>query len=134
MKSLVDAPRADAVTRRPEDLERSHTASPAQCAGHYHRRTKTRRRTAYKFWWCETATRGQGNPCHAPQIRENRLQELLTHALGLSEWDEESVIEAGTAISINPDGTLTITSRNQDGTTWPINPNTSHHKKAETHA
>ena len=76
------------------------------CGRFYHRRTKKRRASTYKFWWCETATKG--NPCRAPQIRENHLTRVCTRVLGLHDWDDEHALTHLTKIVVNPDRTLTI--------------------------
>ena len=78
------------------------------CSRFYHRRTKTRRHTSYKFWWCETATKGKGNPCQAPQIRETHLTQICTRVLGLDDWDDEYALTRLVKIVVNPDCTLTI--------------------------
>ena len=78
------------------------------CSRFYHRRTKTRRHTSYKFWWCETATKGKGNPCQAPQIRETHLTQICTRVLGLDDWDDEYALTRLVKIVVNPDRTLTI--------------------------
>ncbi|WP_156907772.1 recombinase family protein [Corynebacterium freiburgense] len=40
----------------------THRVVCSQCGRRFHRRTKTRKHISYKYWWCESATRGQGNP------------------------------------------------------------------------
>lgn len=67
----------------------THRVVCSQCGRRFHRRTKTRKHISYKYWWCETATRGQGNPCRVPQIREAQLKSAITTHLGLGEWDDQ---------------------------------------------
>lgn len=78
------------------------------CGRHYQRRTKTRRHISYKFWWCETATKGQGNPCRAPQIRETFLTKTCTQLLGIKVWDDRIGAEQIENITATPEGELTI--------------------------
>ncbi|WP_406713273.1 recombinase family protein [Trueperella pyogenes] len=78
------------------------------CGRFYHRRTKKRRASTYKFWWCETATKGKGNPCRAPQIRETHLTRVCARVLGLDDWDDEHALTHLTKIVVNADRTLTI--------------------------
>lgn len=78
------------------------------CGRHYHRRTKKRRHDSVKFWWCETASKGKGNPCRAPQIRETQLTRICTRVLGLDNWDDQAMLEILERIVVSPDRTLTI--------------------------
>lgn len=78
------------------------------CGKHYQRRTKKRRHDSVKFWWCETATKGKGNPCHAPQLRETHLTRICTRLLGLDDWDDELALTSLAKIVVNSDRTLTI--------------------------
>ncbi|MCD4549180.1 recombinase zinc beta ribbon domain-containing protein [Schaalia sp. lx-260] len=78
------------------------------CSKHFHRRTKTRTGTSHKFWWCYNATRGQGNPCQAPQVREETLKHICQDALGLDTWDEEAVITGINTITISPDRSVCV--------------------------
>lgn len=52
----------------------THKIICSVCGKKYHRRTRRRKTTSYKFWWCETATKGNGNPCQASQLRERAIQ------------------------------------------------------------
>ncbi|OKL48140.1 recombinase family protein [Boudabousia liubingyangii] len=78
------------------------------CSKHFHRRTKTRSGTSHKFWWCYNATRGQGNPCQAPRVREEVLKHICQDALGLDAWDEEAVITGINTITISPDRSVCV--------------------------
>ena len=81
----------------------------AECGRHYHRRTKRNRNgTKHHFWWCWTATRGKGNPCRAPRILEDTIKAHCRHALGLNEWDEETVIMSIQTITVTSDKKVTI--------------------------
>ena len=80
----------------------THRVYCSQRGRRFHRRTKTRRHVSYKFWWCETATRGKGNPCHAPQVRETELRRVITCVLDLDEWDNDAVLEQVRTITISP--------------------------------
>ena len=80
----------------------THRVYCSQRGRRFHRRTKTRRHVSYKFWWCETATRGKGNPCHAPQVRETELRRVITCVLDLDEWDNDAVLELVRTITISP--------------------------------
>lgn len=84
------------------------------CGRFYHRRTKTRRDKRYKFWWCETATKGKGNPCHAPQIRHTLLTNICADTLGWTEWDDEQALHQLKRMIAHPDGTLTIHTTTSD--------------------
>lgn len=116
-QTTFDAVQAELVRRR--HLGRGATPSGGTtgltsriecfvCGRFYHRRTKTGRHRSYKFWWCETATKGKGNPCHAPQIRETRLTRICTHVLGFDAWDDDTALTSLAKIVVNPDRTLTI--------------------------
>ena len=83
----------------------------SQCGRRFHRRTKTRKHISYKYWWCETATRGQGNPCRAPQIREAQLKSAITTHLGLGEWDDQQVLDRLEQVTVYPSGKVTATKR-----------------------
>lgn len=78
-----------------------------QCGRHYNRRTKTRKTGAYKYWWCETATKGKGNPCKAHQLHEDKLHAITLSLLGLDTWNNEQVIERVSKIEASPDFLLT---------------------------
>ena len=80
----------------------THRVYCSQRGRRFHRRTKTRRHVSYKFWWCETATRGKGNPCHAPQVRETELRRVITCVLDLDEWDNDAVLEQVRTITTIP--------------------------------
>lgn len=79
-----------------------------QCGRHYNRRTKTRPSGSYKFWWCETATKGKGNPCKAHQLREENLHTIISRLLGLEACDDQQVIERIERIEASPDWHLNI--------------------------
>ncbi|KMY23619.1 recombinase [Actinobaculum suis] len=78
------------------------------CGKNYQRRTRKLRHSTYKFWWCETATKGKGNPCQAPQIRETRLIQMCCQVLGFEDWDDDAALTSLAKIVVNPDRTLTI--------------------------
>lgn len=80
----------------------------SQCGLHYHRRTRTRKTRSYKFWWCESATKGAGNPCGSAQLREVKIQAACQHALGIEAWDEEAVLDGIEAITAHPNHDLDI--------------------------
>lgn len=80
----------------------------SQCGLKYHRRTRKRRTLAYKFWWCETATKGEGNPCGASQLRETKIQQACQQALGLAQWDESAVLDNIDTITAHPNHDLDI--------------------------
>ncbi|MDY2940919.1 MAG: recombinase family protein [Varibaculum sp.] len=86
----------------------THIIVCATCGKHYHRRTKTQNGQSYKYWWCETATKGQGNPCKAHQLREEKLRTIICTALGLADWDDETIINQIEHIEASPDWLLTI--------------------------
>lgn len=87
----------------------THRVVCSQCGRRFHRRTKTRKHISYKYWWCETATRGQGNPCRAPQIRESELRKIITNLLGIDQWEDVTVIERVEGIVVTPGRTITVT-------------------------
>ena len=87
----------------------THRVLCSQCGRRFHRRTRKRARSTYKFWWCETATRGTGNPCHAPQIREEALKEAVLTTLGVSEWEDEHILTLIDHITIYPTREVTLT-------------------------
>lgn len=89
----------------------THRVVCSQCGRRFHRRTKTRKHVSYKYWWCETATRGQGNPCGAPQIREAQLKNAITAHLGLGQWDDLQVLERLEQVTVYPSGKVTVTKR-----------------------
>ncbi|MBS5339595.1 MAG: recombinase family protein [Actinomyces sp. oral taxon 181] len=89
----------------------THRVVCSQCGRRFHRRTKTRKHISYKYWWCETATRGQGNPCRAPQIREAQLKCAITTHLGLGEWDDQQVLDRLEQVTVYPSGKVTVTKR-----------------------
>lgn len=77
------------------------------CGRHYHRRTRRLAHSTYKYWWCETATKGKGNPCKAHQLHEDKLHAITLSLLGLDTWDNEQVIERVSKIEASPDFLLT---------------------------
>lgn len=87
----------------------THRVYCSICGRRFHRRTKTRRHVSYKFWWCETATRGKGNPCHAPQVRETELRRAITCVLDLGEWENDAVLEQVRTITISPNRQAVVT-------------------------
>lgn len=87
----------------------THRVVCSQCGRRFHRRTKIRKHISYKFWWCETATRGQGNPCRAPQVRERELRRIITDLLGIDQWEDATVIEQVAQIEVTPKRTVTVT-------------------------
>lgn len=86
----------------------THRITCTQCAKHYQRRTRKQARGEYKYWWCETATKGKGNPCGSHQLREEKLRTIVLKAVGLDDWDDETVIEQVERIEATPDWLLTI--------------------------
>lgn len=86
----------------------THKVVCSVCGRRFHRRTKTRRHITYKFWWCETATRGQGNPCRAPQIRETQLEATIATALGRDTYDPALVHRLVRCITVSPSRRITI--------------------------
>lgn len=86
----------------------THKILCTTCTRHYHRRTKTKNGQSYKYWWCETATKGHGNPCKAHQLREEKIRAIICSSLGLSDWDDETIIEQIARIEATPDWLLTI--------------------------
>ena len=86
----------------------THKILCTTCTRHYHRRTKTKNCQSYKYWWCETATKGHGNPCKAHQLREEKIRAIICTALDLADWDDKTVIEQVERIEATPDWLLTI--------------------------
>lgn len=69
-----------------------------------------------KIWWCETATKGKGNPCQAPQLQETILKTICLELLGLKEWDDAQILTRLDEITVSPDRILTFTLKNQNQT------------------
>lgn len=86
------------------------------CGRKYHRRTKNRGGRSMKIWWCETATKGKGNPCQAPQLQETILKTICLELLGLKEWDDAQLLTRLDEITVSPDRILTFTLKNQNQT------------------
>lgn len=86
----------------------THRVVCSVCHRKFHRRTRSRKTGSYKFWWCETATRGQGNPCHAPQVREEELKDTVAGLLGHGQFDDEFVLTQVDQICITPQGCITV--------------------------
>ncbi|MCI6574109.1 MAG: recombinase family protein [Arcanobacterium sp.] len=80
----------------------THRVICTVCGRRYHRKTKHRTNWSYKFWWCETATRGNGNPCKAKQIKEPQLHQTVLETLGLELWDDEKILTLIDHIEISP--------------------------------
>lgn len=80
----------------------THRIHCTVCGRKYHRRTKHRKTLSYKFWWCETATKGKGNPCNAKQIREVQLHRIVLDALGVPTWNDEEILSLLDHIEISP--------------------------------
>lgn len=80
----------------------THRVICTVCGRKYHRKTKHRTNWSYKFWWCETATRGNGNPCKAKQIKEPQLHQAVLETLGLEVWDDEKILTLIDHIEISP--------------------------------
>lgn len=78
------------------------------CGRKYHRRTRRLAHSTYKYWWCETATKGKGNPCHAHQLREENLHTIIKRLLGLHAWDNQQVVDRIERIEASPNWLLTI--------------------------
>lgn len=93
----------------------THRVVCSQCGRHLHRRTRTWKSGKYKFWWCELATRGQGNPCRAPQIREEKLKQAILGLLDESDWDDETIVEKVEKVTVYPDRKVTVTLKGCDG-------------------
>ena len=89
----------------------THRITCTQCGKHYQRRTRKQAHGEYKYWWCETATKGKGNPCSSHQLREPKLRAIICSALGQDDWDDEAVIEQVAGIDASPDWLLTIVFR-----------------------
>lgn len=86
----------------------THRITCTACGRNYQRRTRKQARGEYKYWWCETATKGHGNPCKAHQLREEKLRTIVLKAVGLDDWDDETIIEQIEHIEASPDWLLTI--------------------------
>ncbi|XCB30415.1 recombinase family protein [Arcanobacterium hippocoleae] len=86
----------------------THRITCTQCGKHYQRRTRKQAHGEYKYWWCETATKGRGNPCKAHQLREEKIRAIICTALDLADWDDKTVIEQVERIEATPDWLLTI--------------------------
>ena len=86
----------------------THRITCTVCGKHYQRRTRKQARGEYKYWWCETATKGHGNPCGSHQLREDKLHTIICNAAGMSEWNNTAVIEQVARIEATPDWLLTI--------------------------
>ena len=96
----------------------THRITCTVCGKHYQRRTRKQAKGEYKYWWCETATKGQGNPCGSHQLREQKLHTIICNAVGLSEWDNTAVIEQIERIEATPDWHIII--HHTDGRTSMI--------------
>ncbi|MCI6584807.1 MAG: recombinase family protein [Mobiluncus sp.] len=90
----------------------THHLECTVCHAHYQRRTKKKTTKTVKYWWCETATKGKGNPCRAHQLEETRLKNLTIRVLELQEWDDETIIDLLENISVGPDYKLTFLLKN----------------------
>lgn len=86
----------------------THRITCTICGRNYHRRTRRLAHSTYKYWWCETATKGKGNPCHAHQLREENLHTIIKRLLGLHAWDNQQVIEQIEQIEASPNWLLKI--------------------------
>lgn len=86
----------------------THRITCTACGKHYQRRTKKQPHGEYKYWWCETATKGQGNPCGSHQLREEKIHTIICTALDLADWDDKTIIEQVERIEATPDWLLTI--------------------------
>ncbi len=86
----------------------THRITCTICGRNYHRRTRRLAHSTYKYWWCETATKGKGNPCHAHQLREENLHTIIKRLLGIHGWDDQQVVDRIERIEANPDWLLTI--------------------------
>lgn len=72
------------------------------CGRKYHRRTKRRASgSVRKFWWCQTATKGLGNPCRARQLDEGQLKAMVLDACGMESWSDEQILALLDRIEIN---------------------------------
>ncbi len=80
----------------------------AQCGRPYYRRTKKLRGKVVKFWWCASATKGVGNPCRSPQIKEELLKNICLDLLNLDTWDEQTMFNTLKTILVSPHRTLGI--------------------------
>ncbi|MGV4302428.1 recombinase family protein [Trueperella pyogenes] len=90
----------------------THRVVCSKCGRCYHRRTKCRKNMSYKYWWCELATRGKGNPCKAHQIREVLLHKKILNTLELEKWDDAALLEVIDHIVITPEGQIQIHLKN----------------------
>ena len=86
----------------------THRITCTVCGKHYQRRTRKQAHGEYKYWWCETATKGQGNPCRSHQLREGKLHAIICDTLSLREWDDTAVISQVERIETTPDWLLII--------------------------
>lgn len=86
----------------------THRITCTICGRNYHRRTRRLAHSTYKYWWCETATKGKGNPCHAHQLREENLHTIILRLLSLEKWNNQQVIEQIEQIDASPNWLLTI--------------------------
>lgn len=86
----------------------THRITCTQCGKHYQRRTRKQAHGEYKYWWCETATKGHGNSCKSHQLREAKLRAIICSALGQDDWDDETIIDQVERIEATPDWLLTI--------------------------
>lgn len=93
----------------------THRITCTICGRNYHRRTRRLAHSTYKYWWCESATKGKGNPCHAHQLHETTLHAIIMRLLGFEEWNDEQVIEQVKSIDASPEWLLTI--QMSDGST-----------------
>lgn len=83
------------------------------CGQHFHRRTRTTSAgNKYRYWWCWTATQGQGNPCKALQVREELLKTICLQALALTDRDGEAVLTGINDVTVSPDKVVTISLTN----------------------
>lgn len=92
----------------------THRVICTVCGRKYHRRTKNRKTLSYKFWWCETATKGKGNPCKAKQIREVQLHRIVLDALGVPTWNDEVILGLLDHIEISPSGSIRLVLKTGD--------------------
>lgn len=85
----------------------THRITCTICGRHYHRRTRRLAHSTYKYWWCETSTRGKGNPCKAHQLHEDKLRAITMNLLGLEDWNNEQIISLVERIEASPGFLLT---------------------------
>lgn len=87
----------------------THLIHCSECGKHYHRRTKRKKSgSTYKYWWCETATKGNGNPCKAKQLREETIMRIISTVFGKEKLDSEDIITGIDHIDAYPSGQLHI--------------------------